>query len=171
MAVERSTRNAMELKLQLELIPETQYYLSLARLLPKAVWDTLRRDVYWKFNYTCCICGKTDCRVNCHESWEFDDKNRIQYLKSLQCLCDDCHMIRHWGRTVAETLAGNLPKATLTRLTKHFCTVNNCTVEDFETHKVLMGELWQKRSKHHYRIDWGLFKPEVVIKQWKKITR
>jgi hypothetical protein len=169
--VERNIRGVMELKLQLELIPEGQWGKSLARLLPKSVWDMLRRDVYQKFNYSCCICGATNCRVNCHESWRFDDKKRIQYLMYLQCLCDDCHMIRHWGRTVAVTLTGELPVDTITRLTKHFCEVNQCTVQDFEVHKVLMGNLWQERSRHPYKVDFGLFAPEVVVKKWANLKK
>jgi len=159
----------VDLKLQLELIPERQWGLSLANLLPKPVWDTLRKEIYWSAGYTCCICGATNCRVNCHESWTFDDKKRIQYLKEFQCLCDDCHLIRHWGRTVAETLKGTLPQDTIKKLTFHFCEVNQCTIEDFERHKVEAGELWQRRSRHNYRIDFGLFKPEVVIKEWRKL--
>jgi len=155
------------LKLQLELIPERQWHLSLARLLPKEIWDALRREIYQKFSYTCCICDTTNCRVNCHEVWLFDDKRRIQYLKGLQCLDDDCHMVKHWGRTVAETLKGNYPADTIDRLTRHFCEVNQCTPEAFELHKVEAGELWLKRSRYDYRIDFGLFKIETIVKTYK----
>lgn len=160
----------MTLKLTLELIPEMQWGQSLARLLPTEVWDSLRREIYQKFNYECAICSGSG-RMNCHEVWTFDDKNHIQFLKGLQSLCDDCHMIRHWGRTVAETQKGTYPKDTLTRLTRHFCEVNECTVAEFEEHKVEMGSLWLKRSGHHYKIDFGLFKPETLVKTYFSLKR
>lgn len=109
--------------------------------------------------------------MNCHEVWEYDDKKHIQHLRGLQSLCDDCHMIRHWGRTVSETLKGNYPKGTIERLTKHFCEVNQCSRGDFEEHKVLMGNLWQKRSRFHYKVDFGLFTPEALVKTHFRLKR
>ena len=159
------------MKLELELIPEGSWYSSLAHLLPKEVWDTLRREVYSLSNYTCIICGATNTRVNCHETWKWNDKTRVQKLMGFRCLCDDCHLIKHWGRTVRLVHEGKLPSDTIERLTKHFCTVNNCTLEDFQLHKVKSGDLYQKRSRHKYRIDFGKFEPEEVVKTWKKLKK
>lgn len=156
------------MKLELELIPEGSWGKSLARLLPRPVWDTLRREVYQRFNYTCAICGNIGVRVNCHEVWRFEDRKHLQHLADFQCLCDDCHNIKHWGRTVALVHEGQLPQDYLLTLTRHFCEVNNCTEEDFGLHKVEMGNLWGRRSRHRYTIDFGKFEPERVITAWRK---
>ena len=159
---------AQTLKLGIELVPESSWHMSLANLLPKPVWDTLRREVYLEFNYTCAICSETNCRMNCHEVWRYDDKKHIQYLKGFQALCDACHSIKHWGRTVALVHEGKLPETYLAELTEHFCKVNGCTVEFFANYRVEIGNLSQKRSKHKYIINFGRFTPEKVIEVWRK---
>ena len=156
------------MKLELELIPETTWGQSLAHLLPKPVWDTLRREVYREFEYTCAICNASNTRMNCHEVWFFQDKKHIQYLRGFQALCDDCHNVKHWGRTVTMVHQGVFPNDYLQKLTKHFCAVNECTEEEFLAHKVERGTSWEKRSKHKYKIDFGKFTPERLVKAWKK---
>ena len=148
-------------RLEIELIPESSWHISLANLLPRLAWDRLRRETYRRSNYTCVTCGATDTRINCHECWEYDDISRIQYLKSLQALCDKCHNIKHWGRTVVLVHEGKLPETYLLELTKHFCSVNSCTTEEFLAYKVEVGNLWQERSRHKYKVDFGKFQKQV----------
>ena len=155
------------LKLELELIPESTWGKSLAQLLPKEVWDDLRREVYAIFNHTCAICGATDKQLHCHEKWEFDDKNHIQRLVGFVCICVDCHDIKHWGRTVAEAHK-NGDSEKLVRLTKHFCEVNKCSEKVFTLHKVEVGDIAQKRSRYRYTVDFGKFRPDLVVKIWKE---
>jgi hypothetical protein len=56
----------------------------------------------------------------------------------------------------------------LERLTKHFCEVNNCSIEDFEKHKVKVYDLRLKRERFNYRVDFGKLSPERLEKEWKK---
>jgi hypothetical protein len=160
----------MSLILQLELIPESSWGRSLAHLLPRPIWDEIRRDVYKEFDYTCCLCKATDCEVHAHELWEYNDKTHVQKLRGFQCLCADCHAVKHWGHTVQMVHEGKYPKDTIERLTLHFCRVNNCGPLDFELHKVEMGNLYQKRSKHVYKIDFGRFEPSKVVKIWENLN-
>jgi len=157
------------MKLELEPIPEKSWGYSLARLLPTPVWDSLRRDVYRRYDYTCAICGATNTQVQCHEVWGYHDRKRIQYLKGLQCLCANCHCVKHWGRTVVAVHKGQLPQDYLERLTEHFCKVNKCSKGDFDLHKVKVGNKHQKRTKHQYKIDFGKFTPENLIRSYRKI--
>lgn len=147
------------MKLEIEPIPESTWHISLANLLPKPLWDLVRGDIYRDSNYTCEICGATNTRMNCHEVWGYDDQKYIQFLKSLQSLCDKCHDIKHWGRTVALVHEGKLPGNYLVELTKHFCSVNGCTENEFTIHKVEVGNLWQERSRHNYKVDFGKCTP------------
>ena len=154
------------MRLEIELIPESTWHISLANLLSRPIWDTLRREVYSKASYICEICYATDCRVNCHEVWAWNDKTSVQTLKKLVCLCDDCHYIIHWGGTVQQVHEGKLSGDTLGRLTDHFCKVNKCTKKDFERYKVLIGNRQQKRAGKKYKVDFGKFHPDRVTEIW-----
>ena len=155
------------MKLEIEPIPESTWGVSLANLLPPPIWDELRRDVYDKFDYTCAICTTTDKQLHCHEKWSYDDKARIQKLVGFQCLCVDCHSIKHWGRTVAEAHK-NKDSDTIVRLTRYFCKINNCTLDAFSLYKVEIGNIMQRRNRHKYKVDFGKFRPDLVIEVWKK---
>lgn len=155
------------MKLTIEPLPESTWGISLANLLPQEVWDTLRREVYEGFDYTCVICGATDRQLHCHERWSFDDRAKVQRFVGFKCLCVDCHDIKHWGRTVAEAHK-NKDQAKIVRLTAHFCEVNKCSKDAFSLYKVEVGNLAQKRSKHKYRVDFGKFRPDLVEAAWRK---
>lgn len=155
------------LKLELELIPESTWGKSLAQLLPKEVWDDLRREVYAAFGHKCAICGTADKQLHCHEVWGFDDKKHIQRLVGFKCLCVDCHDIKHWGRTVL-IAHKNGDTGRLSYLTKHFCRINNCSEKVFTLHKVEIGNISQVRSRYKYTVDFGKFRPDLVEKVWEE---
>lgn len=155
------------MKLTIEPIPESTWGKSLANLLPPPIWNDLRQEVYEAFDSACAICGATDKELHCHERWAYDDKNCIQRLVGFQCLCVDCHNIKHWGRTVAEAHK-NGDQETIVRLTEHFCRVNNCNRSAFSLHKVEVGNIAQERNRHKYRVDFGKFSPANVEAVWRK---
>lgn len=160
-----STRN---FKLKIEPIPSQNWGVSLARMLPSEVWDSLRREVYSIADYTCVICGATDKRLHCHERWEYNDKRHVQRLAGLECICGDCHQVKHWGRT-SKLLLDKGDKWEADRLIAHFCKVNGCTREEFNSHKIRVGILVQRRSKEKYKVNFGLLKPEEVELAWRKL--
>lgn len=159
-----------EMRLEIESIPESTWGISLANLLPRPIWDDLRREVYETFNHTCAICGATDKQLHCHEKWSFDDKARVQKLAGFQCLCSDCHSIKHWGRTVAEAHKNN-DKETIPRLTRHFCEVNKCSADAFSLYKVEIGNITQRRNRYRYKVDFGKFRPDLVEEIWSRQKR
>lgn len=150
------------MKLEIEPIPSQNWGISLAHLLPKKVWDSLRREVYELSDYTCSICGSTERQLHCHERWKYNDKRRYQILVGFQCLCRYCHAIKHWGRTVAVTEDREL----LSVLVEHFCKVNNCSVGDLDSHREKVSEIVRRRSRYNYKIRWGKFSPEEVTRIW-----
>lgn len=156
-----------KMKLEIEPIPESTWGISLANLLPEPVWDTLRREVYEGFDYTCAICEAADKQLHCHERWGYDDKLRIQKLVGFQCLCVDCHEVKHWGRTVAEAHK-NKNNSRLVELTKHFCKVNSCTTAVFSMHKVEVGNIIQSRNSSKYRVEFGAFNPRNIEEIWSR---
>lgn len=68
------------LKLTVDLVPHTQWYKNLRLQVPRSVWDKLRKEVYAQAGFKCQICGTED-KLNCHEIWEYEEKNRVQHLK------------------------------------------------------------------------------------------
>ena len=157
------------MKLDIELVPEKSWGKNLAQLLPKEDWDILRRKTYRRYNWTCLICGAYGIRVNCHEKWEYDDKLRIQKLVGLICLCDDCHNIKHWGRTIQMFHEGEFTQEEITSLEKHFCKVNKCSREDMLKHTVEVGEKNSKRRRYKYRIDFSNLK--AIIEETDKCLK
>ena len=158
-------------KLTIDMIPKCNWGENLHTYLDPQVWDAVRREVYQEFGYKCAACGKPNTAFHCHEVWQFNDKKCIQKLAGFLCLCEDCHNIKHWGRTVAVTHRGNYPMHYLDELAEHFCRVNNCTKEDFALHKVEAGDRWQKRTRKRYVLDWGKFSPERIEEEWRKLQR
>ena len=141
------------IKLKVELIPEKSWGKSLAQELPRPEWDKLRRLIYRKYNWTCQICGAKYTQVHCHEVWEYDDNNKIQKLKDLECCCPDCHNVHHWGRAILMLHEGRFTQDYINHLRQHFCKINKCSEQDMLEHIVEVGEKHQSRSKYQYKID------------------
>jgi len=160
-----------QLKLTIDHIPANNWGENLHHYLEQEIWDSVRREVYAEFGYRCAACEVTNVRFHCHEAWKFNDKKCIQKLDGFLCLCEDCHNIKHWGRTVAVVNRGQMPHSYLEKLKRHFCEVNNCAIEVFEEHRYQAGELWQKRSRKKYKLDWGKFSPERIEDEWLKLQK
>jgi hypothetical protein len=155
------------MKLEIEPILVANWGISLAQLLPPPVWDSIRKEVYEAYRYTCALCGEMGRRLECHEKWLYDDRKKIQKLSGFQCLCPNCHKIKHWGRTY--TLAKKSKDGELIEsLIKHFCEVNSCSRKDFEEHKLLVLRKAKQRAKYRYRVDFGAFEPRRVTEVWLK---
>jgi len=151
-----------KLKLEIELVPSTVWYQSLYRLLPREVWNNIRKEVIEENGRKCQICGETEGVINLHEIWKYDDKKHIQKLEGFILLCKMCHHVKHIG------LAGILAsegKLDYKKVVEHFCKVNKCTKEDFEKYINRAFEIWEKRSKYQWKQDFGKY--EEFIKQWK----
>jgi hypothetical protein len=142
------------LKLEIELVPSTVWYSSLYRLLPREVWNNIRNEIIKENGRKCQICGETEGVMNMHEIWNYDDRKRIQKLEGFILLCKMCHHVKHIG------LAGILAsqgKLDYDKVVEHFCKVNKCTETEFEEHEAKAFEVWQKRSKHQWKQDFGKY--------------
>lgn len=144
---------AKDLKLTIELVPQTSWYSNLRKVLPQSEWDKIRKKAYADCGYKCGICGATG-KLNCHEIWEYDEQHRSQKLVGFIALCDLCHHVKHIG------LAGILAqqgKLDYELVVKHFMAVNGCDRETFEEHKHEAFHQWQERSQHEWDIDLGQY--------------
>src|SRR5574337_1863360 len=87
------------MKLTIELVPQTSWMNNVRAVLTTKRWDILRGIVADQAWNVCEICGGVGPKhpVECHEIWEYDEKNRTQKLAGMIALCPDCHMVKHFG--------------------------------------------------------------------------
>ena len=93
--------------------------------------------------------------MNLHEIWKYDDAKYMQKLEGFVLLCKMCHHVKHIG------LAGILAsqgKLDYRKVIEHFCKVNHCTGKEFEEHKTEAFKIWERRSTHHWKQDFGKYK-------------
>lgn len=140
------------MKLSAELVPKTAWNLSLAKLLPRNVWNGIREDHIQQNGKKCEIGGRTEGIFNLHEIWNYDDVSHLQKLDGFILLCTWCHHIKHIG--LAGILA-NEGKLDYEELVKHFCTVNACSINDFKLHVEYAFAIWRKRSQYPWKQDFG----------------
>lgn len=135
---------AKSLKLTIELIPETSWYDNARNLMGKEKWNELRKRVLRDYGNMCGICGNPP-PLECHEMWNFDDKNHTQKLTGFIALCRKCHAVKHVGLS---ELRGK-------DVVEHFMKVNKCDKKTFENERRKAYELFEKRSKESYRVVIG----------------
>lgn len=135
-------------KLQIEMIPRTSWYSNLRSELSKEDWDILRKEAYRNANWHCQICGCSGVQLHAHEIWDFNMATEVQTLIKIVALCPICHATIHYGRTCKiEGMAG------AEKVMKHFCKVNNCSLEDFNEHVREAKDLWMIRSEVNWKLD------------------
>lgn len=125
-------------KLLMKPVPDSCWYSNLRTLLPKKIWDILRKDAYERAEGRCMICKRPATRLEAHENWSYDEQNKIQKLDEIVAICHDCHSVIHIGRT---QLVGDEDRAI-----KHFCKVNGCTYSDY------IKQL-KKANEYHARLN------------------
>lgn len=142
------------MKLNLNLVPATMWYINLRKMLTSKSWSELGRECFDSHNNVCQICGMTGIynngkiKVECHEEWSYDDTNKIQKLESLLSLCTMCHRVKHFGLW---SLKGQKD-----RLIKHICRVNDWSVSQAIRHINEEMVLHSERSQHDWNLDISL---------------
>lgn len=140
----------MRLKLKIQPIPNSTWGISLANKMPSKEWLDLTVKVYRDADYTCEICGATGVKLHCHEVWEFDDRKKIQRLVRLECCCELCHNVHHFGRSTVVYKPSYVEK-----LIKHWCKVNGKTKQDFIEYQKEIFEINKRRAKIFYIVKVG----------------
>lgn len=137
------------MKLTIELVPKTSWFKNLRTLMSKEEWDTIRKECYIEANYRCEICGGKGKKwpVECHEVWDYDDKNGIQSLKRLIALCPECHKVKHIG------YASTRGKAEYALAKNHFMKVNRLSEKDADEQINKAFAVWFKRSHQKWKLD------------------
>jgi hypothetical protein len=126
--------------LSVELVPSSCWYSNVRDHVNTEEWDTLRRWAYQQSGHLCAVCGGRGPKwpVECHEIWQYDDRNSIQKLVGLTALCPSCHQVKHIGRAGLYN-QGEEAKAHLTK-------INGWTTEQTKTYLSLVWAIWKARS-------------------------
>ena len=144
-----ATRNP--LKLQIDMVPRESWGTSLRNGMPRSRWDQLRKQVHAQNGGKCQICGATE-KLHCHEIWKYNLKAKQQKLIGLGTICNMCHHVTHFGRSVKLAYEGHLD---IDAVVAHFMKVNGCDLTTFDKHQEKAFALFMKRSEYEWRIDFG----------------
>lgn len=119
---------------------------NLSNVLPRTLWDSLRRAAYAEAGHRCLICSGKGAKwpVEAHERWHHDCSARRSTLLGLEALCPDCHQARHSKPTAAAAVA-----VTLSR-------VNRWTPEEAATYQRWVVDERSWRSELARREGWSL---------------
>lgn len=141
-----------ELRLTIELVPRSAWGENLRTRITRRRWEKIREAVIESQHDVCGICGADEGRLNCHEIWQYDDIQHRMSLIGFIALCDVCHSIKHFGRTM-ELVKKNILK--LDPILNHFCRVNGCSYQIFREHRAWAKALYRERSQHEWTLDLG----------------
>lgn len=151
--------------LEIELVPSSSWFNNVRSALTKKQWDNLKSQVASKAWNVCEICGGVGPKhpVECHEIWDYDERNLIQKLVGMIALCPACHMVKHIG------LAKLQGKGELA--IKHLMKVNKMNKEDVEKYVTEAFQTWAERSKKQWKLDishlseYGIDLTKVICKK------
>ncbi len=135
-----------DLKLTIELVPQTSWMNNVRAVLTAKQWNALRGFVADHAWNVCEICGGVGPNhpVECHEIWEYNEKTQVRKLAGMIALCPDCHLVKHFGFACTQ---GKEEQAL-----KHFMKVNGLKKKKAEAEIAKAFEVWRQRSL----IDWKL---------------
>jgi hypothetical protein len=125
-----------------DLIPSSSWCASLANMLVPSSWRMLREVTHLRAG-GCQDCGSRD-RIECHESWSYDESAGVQTLRGLVALCSACHETRHLGFA---SVRGRYAFA-LSRLVA----INRIERHEVAGYEALIFQRFERRS----RMDWSL---------------
>ncbi len=137
------------LVLSVGLVPKPLWGKSLAQLLPRHVWRQVREHVLAISSHRCVVCRSTGNLVG-DEVWAYDDATHVARLVSVRALCRMCHHVKHLGRS-----GRVLSQEEMDRVIQHALAVNECDRHTFATHVRQAGDVWKRRNKRRWTIDWG----------------
>ena len=134
------------------MVPKSAWNVNLRSVLSSSQWDKVRRKSYELANGKCDICNSKQKRLSCHEVWEYDDTTGVQYLVSLEALCNRCHMCKHIGFSFTKHFEGSFD---MMPILEHFMKVNRIERDEFNVYLLEELDIWAERSKKVWTLDIG----------------
>lgn len=130
-----------------ELVPRSTWAKNIRSLMPKELWDVVRKKAYRHAHYRCEICSGRGPQwpVECHEKWEYNERTKVQSLVKLVALCPSCHSVKHWGFS---RINGKEAECR-----EHIAFVNGWTKEQIDVHIEEVFQQWKALSRIRWEID------------------
>lgn len=149
------------IRLTIELVPETCWYSNVRSNVSKEDWDIIRKKTYTQAGYLCEICGGKGNKwpVECHEVWHYDDERHIQILERMIAVCPSCHEVKHIGFASV--------RGRFSRAISHLAYINGWTIEQAEEYVGAQFILWKERSKHQWKLNIECLKEYTDIEKRK----
>lgn len=88
-----------------DLVPKSCWFVNARTNIAGRDWERVRRMVLGRAGCRCEACGWAPAAgaaltpLEAHERWSYGSRGRVQELRRLICLCEDCHKSTHLGRT------------------------------------------------------------------------
>jgi len=134
-----------KMKIGLELVPKTCWGTNLRSLLTTTEWRQISKYVRDKSKNLCQYCGTCSKKTHAHEVWSYDDITCIQALEDIHCVCEKCHLVKHFGYAKVQ----KRDKEAIEQLKL----LNNCTDEEAMAHIADCFELWADRSSKSWKLN------------------
>jgi hypothetical protein len=141
-----------------DLIPATSWGSSLANLLTRPSWDSIRHPtIRWAGGCQLCPAGQRPS-LECHEVWAYsmpppdapEGTVGVQRLLAIAVLCRDCHAMFHLG--YAPTIG------TFQAVKQRLMDFNKWSEPDFNHYAAQQENLGLARSKWFWALDMSLVK-------------
>jgi hypothetical protein len=133
-------------RLAIERIPSGQSNRNLRFALLHEDWRRLSRRVVSEAKGVSQTCGTHAAKLECHESWSFDDRRKIQSLAGLLAICRLCHLATHIGQADWLGVEYDEPE-------EHLARVNGWTRRVTRSKIKEALALQRKRSRLSYTVD------------------
>ena len=127
------------LRLTIDLVPQSAWGSNLRTMLGKTKWDALRNQAYERANHQCTICERKTDKLDAHEVWDYDIPSKTQTLTDIIALCKSCHFVKH----IRQAKRIGVDK----HAREHFMRVNNCGLDVFVQHFMEAETLFNERGK------------------------
>jgi len=149
-------------KLAIDLLPKPVQNKTLLQKLSRnrslEEWTKLKQELLKREGNKCYICGKETIHLHMHEFWHFDDSTRTMKLRGVHHLCDLCQKVKRsdfwfftpYGKEQLKQLEINHID-----IIKHYCNVNNCSIEEFTKNWNQAIQIWEERNKKEWTQDFG----------------
>ena len=131
-----------QLRLTIELVPNTLWGDSLYKSLRRSVWNKLRKQVIAQQNARCGICQVENVTLICHEIWQYDDMSHTRILTGLIAICAMCDHCKHLGLTKNLAVENKLD---LSKVIEHFMRVNQCSYEEYQAYDNEAFKIWREK--------------------------
>lgn len=143
------------MKLTIELVPTTLWGKNIREYIGQKAWKEIKNIIFEQEGKKCYICNFKGL-LDLHETWHYDDVNKIQKLVALHHLCKKCHAIKHLGFSfLTDEGEYSLKSIGLNKemIINHYCKINNCSKKDFEEHKDEAFKIQSERSLYEWKQD------------------